>query len=629
MEKGGQKSPLAGREKNLGIRNNNVEPLTKGLIYYLEVSDQDFKGDLTAKICSIVEKLSPDKLWYIDQMLKVLYEAGNYVKDEVWHALVVITNASNLHGYTVWSLYRAIQTSIDQEAVVRVGVWCIGEYGDLLVTENDAVDVIELAINRHTSDLTTRSMCLIALLKLSSRFPSCSYAASSLLILLLGLREINAANIYVNTVRDSAKLRIVNRDVKIQALIDGKKIIVNEASIRRDLKLEDAEGSPCLPNATIFEELTRMGYEKRKEAEVAHDETKHEDSVPTPSNDPLPSGEDSMQLNDLMVLCTKLQKQVLDLEKAKSDQAIKIASLKKRVEKLEMRRRSIRDIDADVGVTLVNETQERHDEDLMFDSGVLDDNEMFVDAKIGEKDEQSTKIDDSCIQQRRCSCKTTTNTLSNIKLPVLQKDDYDTWAMEMEHYLEYIDNEVWKVIQNGNSKKRVTKGKDGVYRVLPPTTQEEQVADEKERKARTLLLMAVPKDHLRQQTAEMRNSIISRMAFTVNKRGKFARVNSTTGEAVTTAGVEDNDVPTIPTTVEETLAQNLMEIKAAKPNAKGIVFHDLESRPLTKKDQVALDEDLARNIQAQLDAKIIEEERLERQKQEEANIALIESRENT
>ncbi|GKA84147.1 hypothetical protein Tco_0805742 [Tanacetum coccineum] len=89
-------------------------------------------------------------------------------------------------------------------------------------------------------------------------------------------------------------------------------------------------------------------------------------------------------------------------------------------------------------------------------------------------------------------------TLSNIKRPyLLQKDDYDTWAMEMEHYLEYIDNEVWKVIQNGNSKKRVTKGKDGVYRVLPPTTQEEQFADEKERKARTLLLMAVPKDHLR------------------------------------------------------------------------------------------------------------------------------------
>ncbi|KAJ9563817.1 hypothetical protein OSB04_008977 [Centaurea solstitialis] len=174
---------------HLLVNESNVKPLTKELVDYLEVSDQDFKGDLTARICSIVERLSPDKLWYIDQMLKVLCEAGNYVKDEVWHALiVVITNASNLHGYTVRSLYRAIQTSVDQEAVVRVAVWCIGEYGDLLVnnigmldieepitvTESDAVDVIELAIKRHTSDLTTRAMCLIALLKLSSRFPSLS-----------------------------------------------------------------------------------------------------------------------------------------------------------------------------------------------------------------------------------------------------------------------------------------------------------------------------------------------------------------------------------------------------------------------------------------------------------------------
>ncbi|GJY95134.1 hypothetical protein Tco_0511495, partial [Tanacetum coccineum] len=98
--------------------------------------------------------------------------------------------------------------------------------------------------------------------------------------------------------------------------------------------------------------------------------------------------------------------------------------------------------------------------------------------------------------------------------------------------------------------------------------------------------------------------------------------------AVTTAGVEESVAPTIPITVEETLAQTLIEIKAAKPKAKGIIFHDQEEqreRPLTKKDQVAIDEDLASNIQAQLDAEIIEEERLERQKQEEANIALIES----
>ncbi|GJZ13030.1 hypothetical protein Tco_0548260 [Tanacetum coccineum] len=58
--------------------------------------------------------------------------------------------------------------------------------------------------------------------------------------------------------------------------------------------------------------------------------------------------------------------------------------------------------------------------------------------------------------------------ISNIKLPILKKEEYDIWAMEMEHYLEYIDNDVWKVIQNGNSKKRISTGKDGVIRILPP-----------------------------------------------------------------------------------------------------------------------------------------------------------------
>ncbi|GJR11342.1 hypothetical protein Tco_0793994 [Tanacetum coccineum] len=57
--------------------------------------------------------------------------------------------------------------------------------------------------------------------------------------------------------------------------------------------------------------------------------------------------------------------------------------------------RSIEDIDVDVEVTLIDETQERQDDDLMFDTGVLDTDEMSVEAKIDEKDEQSTKLDDS------------------------------------------------------------------------------------------------------------------------------------------------------------------------------------------------------------------------------------------
>jgi AP-1 complex subunit gamma-1 len=38
------------------VNDTNVKSLTKELVDYLEVSDEDFKEDLTAKICLIVEK---------------------------------------------------------------------------------------------------------------------------------------------------------------------------------------------------------------------------------------------------------------------------------------------------------------------------------------------------------------------------------------------------------------------------------------------------------------------------------------------------------------------------------------------------------------------------------------------
>ncbi|GJX66082.1 hypothetical protein Tco_0300425, partial [Tanacetum coccineum] len=57
-------------------------------------------------------------------------------------------------------------------------------------------------------------------------------------------------------------VKTVNGEQQLQALVDGKKIVVTEASVRRDLQLDDDECTDCLPNATIFEELTRMRYEK-------------------------------------------------------------------------------------------------------------------------------------------------------------------------------------------------------------------------------------------------------------------------------------------------------------------------------------------------------------------------------
>ncbi|GJR34190.1 putative ribonuclease H-like domain-containing protein [Tanacetum coccineum] len=150
--------------------------------------------------------------------------------------------------------------------------------------------------------------------------------------------EVNAAQLKLN----AAKL-------KLQALIDKNSRSYTKVKHYDELHLEDAKESECFPTATIFEELAKMGNifqvskevgedsdhptdsnqipiidqpstssqpkkkqkskrKQRKEAEVSHDESEHEESV-------------------------------LDLEKAKSDQAIEIASLKNRVEKIERRRK--------------------------------------------------------------------------------------------------------------------------------------------------------------------------------------------------------------------------------------------------------------------------------------------------
>ncbi|GJT70548.1 putative ribonuclease H-like domain-containing protein [Tanacetum coccineum] len=90
----------------------------------------------------------------------------------------------------------------------------------------------------------------------------------------------------------------------------------------------------------------------------------------------------------------------------------------------------------------------------------------------------------------------TPHTVSTIKLPILKKGEYDIWAMKMEHYLAHTDYPIWEVIQRGNGPVSVSTDTNGLIKVLPPKTAEETLARERERKARTTLLMALPEDHL-------------------------------------------------------------------------------------------------------------------------------------
>ncbi|GJY37244.1 hypothetical protein Tco_0422622 [Tanacetum coccineum] len=150
--------------------------------------------------------------------------------------------------------------------------------------------------------------------------------------------------------------------------------------------------------------------EPQDQSSTPHDSPKQEPTYSSPYDslltgvNPSRTEEGSLQLADLIALCTSLQRKVDALKKDKLAQATKILSLKKRVEKLEKRRKSkplvlrrlknigsatrvesseeaslgaeenaskhggmISDIDVDVKISLVDETQ-RLDDDLIFDT---------------------------------------------------------------------------------------------------------------------------------------------------------------------------------------------------------------------------------------------------------------------
>ncbi|GKE43206.1 hypothetical protein Tco_1470490, partial [Tanacetum coccineum] len=237
-------------------------------------------------------------------------------------------------------------------------------------------------------------------------------------------------------------VKTINRETQLHALVDGKKIIITESSVRRDLQLADEEGSaiPTDPHhtptfiqpSTQPQKIKQSRKPKRKDTQVPQssdpiknvtDEAVHKelgDSLvraattassleaeqDNDSNDSLlargntlRSDEDRLKLDELMALCTTLQNRVLDLEKTKTTQHNEIASLKRRVKKLEKKNRSrthrlkrlykgrIDAIEADEEITLV----------CVHDVNVSAGEEVFVaeqEVATNEKDDEVNVVEE-------------------------------------------------------------------------------------------------------------------------------------------------------------------------------------------------------------------------------------------
>lgn len=172
------------------VNEENIKNMTKEFLNYLLVAETDFKEDLCSRICMAVEKYSPDRRWQLDTLIKVMCLGGNFVKEEQREKFChVVAATADLHSYAVVKLYFNMRESLSQEALVHVGVWCLGEFGDHLVSgravgpDNQPIkvapsDVLDLLQDVARKPKTPEKAAAVhqlvasALIKLVTRCPS-------------------------------------------------------------------------------------------------------------------------------------------------------------------------------------------------------------------------------------------------------------------------------------------------------------------------------------------------------------------------------------------------------------------------------------------------------------------------
>jgi AP-1 complex subunit gamma-1 len=116
------------------INAENVRPLIRELLAFLEIADTEFKLSMTSQICIAADRYAPNKRWHVDTVLRVLKLAGGYVREEILSSFIRLVGLTpELQMYTTQKLYASLKDDITQEGLTIAGVWCIAEYGDQLL----------------------------------------------------------------------------------------------------------------------------------------------------------------------------------------------------------------------------------------------------------------------------------------------------------------------------------------------------------------------------------------------------------------------------------------------------------------------------------------------------------------
>ncbi|GJW46750.1 putative ribonuclease H-like domain-containing protein, partial [Tanacetum coccineum] len=301
----------------------------------------------------------------------------------------------------------------------------------------------------------------------------------------------------------TAKAKTVNGEVQIQALVDGKKVIVTKTSMRRSLKLKYVEGTECLPNATIFEQLTLMGYENLTQKLTFYKA--------------FFSPQWKFLIHTILQCLSAKTTAWNEFSSTMTSAVICLATNKKFNSSKYIFNNMVNNLEGGVKfLTYLRfvqvfldkqvEGMTKHKEIYVTPSHTK---KVFANMKRGGKGFsgrvtplfQTMMVQAPCWELKEEMDLETAQTNTTAKLPLLKQGEYDIWNLRIEQYFQVQDYALWDVIENGNSFKpaaQTTTNADGSSTTLipGPVTTDEKTQKKNDVKARSMLLMALPNEHL-------------------------------------------------------------------------------------------------------------------------------------
>jgi len=182
------------------VNNENVEALTAELLNYLVLCPREHRSDICTRILRVVDTYSPNDRWRVDTLITMLTIAGREATRAVQSSSIIyVSRASeDIRAYATHKLLKAVRDDDGtQFGLLVVGIWCIGEFGDLILkpyTYNPSSDMsdltggnivsvsftaidpasvvatVEEVTKRHTCPESVKERALTCFAKLSERY---------------------------------------------------------------------------------------------------------------------------------------------------------------------------------------------------------------------------------------------------------------------------------------------------------------------------------------------------------------------------------------------------------------------------------------------------------------------------